>query len=202
MLDRLCELRRNHPEVYADTIGGDVYRAVVRAMQELYDAEFARGTGDATTADRWQRVASASREVGLAWDEAYASWRVAEALLRGRARPPEGVAALRRAYELAVDLEMAPVLSDVEALASTAKVNLATPVPAPAVLAGLTKRHQEIVAHIVAGRTYDEIARALYISPKTVSSHVSAILDRTGCANRIELAQLVRRLTGNPGTPE
>lgn len=109
---------------------------------------------------------------------------------------------LRRAYELAVDLEMAPVLSDVEALASTAKVNLATPVPAPAVLAGLTKRHQEIVAHIVAGRTYDEIARALYISPKTVSSHVSAILDRTGCANRIELAQLVRRLTGNPGTPE
>jgi DNA-binding CsgD family transcriptional regulator len=197
-LGRLADLRRRY-SVVLHACSHEPAEAVLHTMHELYDAETARAADQDGAGDRWAAAAAAARAGCQPWDETYASWRVAEALLRGRARPPEGVAALRRAYELAVDLEMAPVLSEVEAIASIAKVNLAT--PAPAMLAGLTKRHQEIVAHIVAGRTYDEIARALYISPKTVSSHVSAILDRTGCANRIELAQLVRRLSGSRGRP-
>ena len=56
-------------------------------------------------------------------------------------------------------------------------------------LPGLTKREREIVTHIVAGRTYGEIARALFLSEKTVSSHVSNILRKTGCANRVDLAR-------------
>jgi DNA-binding NarL/FixJ family response regulator len=58
----------------------------------------------------------------------------------------------------------------------------------------LTSREREVLAHIVAGRTYGEIARELVLSEKTVSVHVSNMLHKTGAANRVELAQLARRL--------
>jgi len=56
-------------------------------------------------------------------------------------------------------------------------------------LAGLTAREREILGHIVAGRTYSEIARVLVISEKTVSSHVSNLLRKTGTSNRIDLSR-------------
>jgi DNA-binding CsgD family transcriptional regulator len=59
-----------------------------------------------------------------------------------------------------------------------------------AVFSSLTPREREILAHIVAGRTYAETARALVVSEKTVSVHVSNMLRKTGTANRVELAQL------------
>ena len=58
---------------------------------------------------------------------------------------------------------------------------------------GLTTREREILAYLVAGRTYGEIARELVISEKTVSVHVSNLLHKTGTANRVELAGLARR---------
>ncbi|WP_139820895.1 response regulator transcription factor [Krasilnikoviella flava] len=42
-------------------------------------------------------------------------------------------------------------------------------------------------------RTYAEIARALTIGEKTVSTHVSHLLAKTGARNRVELAGLARR---------
>ena len=52
----------------------------------------------------------------------------------------------------------------------------------------LTAREREVLAHVVAGRTYAEIAAALFLSEKTVSSHISNMLHKTGTANRVELA--------------
>ena len=42
-------------------------------------------------------------------------------------------------------------------------------------------------------QTYSQIAARLFISDKTVSSHVSNVLRKTGTASRIELAELARR---------
>jgi DNA-binding CsgD family transcriptional regulator len=42
----------------------------------------------------------------------------------------------------------------------------------------------------VAGRTYAEIAAELVISEKTVSSHISNLLRKTGATNRVHLARL------------
>jgi DNA-binding NarL/FixJ family response regulator len=50
-----------------------------------------------------------------------------------------------------------------------------------------------VLGHIVAGRTYGEIARELVLSEKTVSSHVSHLLSKTGCANRVDLAPWAAR---------
>ena len=44
---------------------------------------------------------------------------------------------------------------------------------------GLTEREHEILGHVLAGRTYQEIARSLVISEKTVSAHVSHMLAKT-----------------------
>ncbi len=64
-------------------------------------------------------------------------------------------------------------------------------------LPGLTAREREILAHVVAGRTYGEIAAALVISEKTVSSHISNLLRKTGTDNRVDLSQLATR--SSPG---
>jgi len=58
---------------------------------------------------------------------------------------------------------------------------------------GLTGREREILGHLVAGRTYAEIARALVISEKTVSVHVSNLLRKTGTSSRVEAAAWARR---------
>ncbi|MBL7261185.1 response regulator transcription factor [Actinoplanes sp. LDG1-01] len=57
---------------------------------------------------------------------------------------------------------------------------------------GLTSRENEVLGHVVAGRTNAEIAAELVLSEKTVSVHVSNMLRKTGAANRIELARWAR----------
>jgi DNA-binding NarL/FixJ family response regulator len=49
---------------------------------------------------------------------------------------------------------------------------------------GLTRREREILEGICAGRTNAEIAAKLFISPKTVDHHVSAVLAKLGAPNR------------------
>ena len=90
------------------------------------------------------------------------------------------------------------MLREVIALARSARIPLVgvvapgAPRTADHPIAGLTAREREVLEHVVAGRTYGEIARDLFVSEKTVSSHVSNLLRKTGAANRVELAQLAR----------
>ena len=51
-----------------------------------------------------------------------------------------------------------------------------------------------MLAHLVANRTNAEIAKALFISEKTVSVHVSNLLHKTGTRSRREVAALARRV--------
>ena len=61
-------------------------------------------------------------------------------------------------------------------------------------LRALTPRERELLGHLVRGLTYAEIAEALVISEKTVSSHVSNLLRKTNTASRVELTRLVGRI--------
>jgi DNA-binding CsgD family transcriptional regulator len=156
------------------------------------------GLRDPNAGVAWIQAAQACAEGDLAWDEAYAQWRAAEAMLSDRSERATAVTALRRAHELAVDLEAAPLRAQVEALADTARVPLTIPQRSQDETAtsmpGLTPREREVLAYVVAGRTYGEIARELVISEKTVSAHISNLLHKTGTSSRVELAQLVGRL--------
>jgi two-component system, NarL family, response regulator len=53
----------------------------------------------------------------------------------------------------------------------------------------LTQREQEILALIVAGKTNQQIAKTLYITPGTVRVHVHAILSKLGVRDRYQAAQ-------------
>jgi DNA-binding CsgD family transcriptional regulator len=208
LLDELDELERRFPRAIRDAGGDEFYDREMAGFDALYAAERARARRAPDRADAWLRASERLRDL-LPWEECYARWRLAEALFdQGVARRPEAAAALRRAHELGRKLGAEPVLEQVASLARTARVQLAEPQTDPAERAGsagseqdggaadaahLTAREREVLGHIVAGRTYGEIARELVLSEKTVSSHVSHLLSKTGCANRVDLARWAAR---------
>ncbi|HEV8563246.1 MAG TPA: AAA family ATPase [Actinophytocola sp.] len=70
------------------------------------------------------------------------------------------------------------------------------PVDAPPTVTGpaaLTPREREVAVLISDGLTNTELARRLYISPKTAAVHVSNILRKLGVSSRTEVGDLVGR---------
>jgi predicted ATPase/DNA-binding CsgD family transcriptional regulator/tetratricopeptide (TPR) repeat protein len=67
-----------------------------------------------------------------------------------------------------------------------------TPSPAPAApgAARLSGRERELVTLVAQGRTDAQIAAQLYISIRTVRSHLDRIRDKTGCRRRADLTRL------------
>ncbi len=53
----------------------------------------------------------------------------------------------------------------------------------------LTKREREVLQHIARGYTYKEVGEQLFISPKTVENHMSAVLRKLQLSNRRELTR-------------
>ena len=93
------------------------------------------------------------------------------------------------------------MLGQFEALSQMARVPLASAEirPRATTLPGLTAREREILDHLVSGATYAQIAEALVISEKTVSSHVSNLLRKTATSSRVELSRLVQRMERSGG---
>ena len=96
---------------------------------------------------------------------------------------PELVAAIRRVAE--GDAVFSPRLAGfvLDAFAAT---------DVPAVdeeLDRLTQREREVLRLIARGYAYKEIARQLFISVKTVETHVSAVLRKLQLSNRYELTR-------------
>ena len=209
---QLDELTTRFPSVIRD-VGETQEQASLQtaALDELYAAEVGRARLVVDNDAQWERAADACHEAMLAWEETYACWRAAESLLmRDRHQRPLAAAFLRRGLALALELRARPIQLELEALAASARIPL-DPVTLPQQsrqssehatdLPGLTTREREILAHVVAGRTYAEIAREMVISEKTVSSHISNLLRKTGTANRVELSRLATRSQGSPTRP-
>jgi DNA-binding NarL/FixJ family response regulator len=135
----------------------------------------------------------------MRWEEAVASWRWAQAMLAEGASRASVAVPLRSAYRFAVEVGAIPLQHQVEKLAMLGKIPLEEPAVASREHAtgpfgSLTKREQEVLSHLVAGRTYAEIASALFISEKTVSVHVSNLLHKTGTSSRREVSALALRV--------
>ena len=60
----------------------------------------------------------------------------------------------------------------------------------PPALAQLSTREGELVTLVAQGRTDAQIAGQLYISVRTVRSHLDRIRDKTGCRRRADLTRL------------
>jgi DNA-binding CsgD family transcriptional regulator/tetratricopeptide (TPR) repeat protein len=192
--------------VRAVTTAPDVWPTpVVDANRRTAEAELSRVTGPADPG-RWAAAAEAWEALGYPWQEGYARWRQAEALLAQGAPRPDAAAALVRAGALADQLDARLLAAEVGSLARRARIDLpdaaggrAQDGPPPEEQAvtdelGLTPREREVLALVADGRTNRQIAEALFISNKTASVHVSNILAKLGVANRGEAAAVAHRL--------
>jgi DNA-binding CsgD family transcriptional regulator len=71
--------------------------------------------------------------------------------------------------------------------------------------ARLTRREQEVADLVARGLNNGAVARALYLSPATVATHISHVLEKLGFSSRVEIAAWIveRRLreeaSGPPG---
>jgi DNA-binding CsgD family transcriptional regulator len=70
-----------------------------------------------------------------------------------------------------------------------------TPPPGPRTTGVLSARESEVLALIEQGLSNPEIARRLYVSPRTVGHHVSSILRKLGLRSRGEAAAFAARVT-------
>lgn len=198
-IDAAESLVQQFPEIVRDIgVRTEVWDRQVEALAEWYAAEVARTKRAPNASELWRRTVAACQGCQLAWEEAYAYWRYAEALLvDGSGERVAAADALRRGIQRASQLGAKPELDAMRALAATARIlltEITQPTPeSDSLMGSLTPRERTVLQYIVAGRTYREIARELFIGEKTVSTHVSSLLRKTGARNRVELALLASR---------
>jgi DNA-binding CsgD family transcriptional regulator len=172
----VIELMRRYPHAW---YAGDVFIWLWRAgwrgdVPRSVAAPFAREiVGDwADAAALWQEL-GCSYEAALALlvgDEA--AVRRAHATFEGLGARPALAIAARRLRELGV--------RDIPR--GRRNATLANP-------AGLTRREAEVLSLLAKGLRNAEIAERLFVAPKTVDHHVSAILAKLGVRSRTEAVQ-------------
>ena len=211
-----------HLAVCADDAAPAV-RASVQAYLTLCEAEESRAAGRSAP-KAWARAADAWEAHHHPYPAAYARLRHAEALFAHRSRSTTAAQALRAAYRTARVLDARPFLAEVTDLAARARVDLADPAhpgpstpspvrpprtragrqvrPAAPELAELTAREREVLAELAKGLTNREIAERLFISEKTVSVHVSHILNKIGARTRVQASAILHRVRAVPPDPE
>jgi predicted ATPase/DNA-binding CsgD family transcriptional regulator len=130
----------------------------------------------------WAAAAAFSRHQGTAGPPAEVRRR--QEPLR-KARQVLGAARTRAAEERGAAMS--------RATAAEYALMLTAPDPPAAVAPGpgaLSARERELVTLVAQGRTDAQIAAQLYISIRTVSSHLDRIRDKTGCRRRADLTRL------------
>ena len=138
------------------------------------------------------------RRAGARPDPAWTCRDYAETLLRRNEQGDRERASevLGEGLGICRELGMAPLLAKIEAL----QRRLEGRGPVPAYPHGLTERELDVLRLVARGKTNKEIGHDLYISPKTVDTHVRSILSKTGCANRAEAAAYAVRAGLGPAT--
>ncbi|MFD9330913.1 AAA family ATPase [Streptomyces sp. NPDC060065] len=151
----------------------------------------------------WERL-SADRDRELdPYLAAYARRRQAEALLMSRAPRATAAPLLYAAHRSAREIGAELLARDIGDFAGRAGITLDRPAPTdpdqePAGTGfGLTDRESEVLRLLARGLTNGEIARELFISAKTASVHVSAILRKLGVTSRIQASTMANGILGD-----
>jgi DNA-binding CsgD family transcriptional regulator len=174
--------------VESERLGSPLGRAWAIACEALLP--LARGDRERGIALLREAIA-AIESVPFAYDAARMRKELASHLASA-GRRDEAVRELRLAHDvllqLGADPELQQTRDDLRRLGARPPARSAT-----AGVEGLTGREIEIIRLVCARRSNKEIATALEISPRTVSTHLSNIFEKLEVASRGELADFARQ---------
>ncbi|MDR6862678.1 AAA family ATPase [Phycicoccus sp. 3266] len=174
------------------------------ALGALHAAQRAQGAVDTQALEQlWDAACEATLKADMRYEHARALVGLADHLLTHRHHRSRAATALADALRISIQLGAPPLTAVINRLVSQSHLHIPMPdtggskhpvsVLALPGTAALTTREREVLDPLLSGATYAQIARQLFISEKTVSSHVSNVLRKTGTTSRIELAALVSR---------
>ena len=159
---------------------------------ELCELEAGRTRGE-SHADAWAAHAARWDDLGRPWSMAYARLREAEAALAENLPRARVSDALAPAHATATRLRARPLLDAIETVARQTRIRVVAE-HVPDEIAALTARELDVLRLVAEGRTNAEIGKALFMSPKTASVHVSRILAKLDVKTRTEAAGVAHRL--------
>jgi DNA-binding CsgD family transcriptional regulator len=172
----------------------------VEAVSALAHAlgETALIAGDAEeAASQFERAASLLADLGAPFERAQSHRRAATALVAA-GRREEAVEELVTAHRAARRLRARPltaqVADELAALGERIDRRLGPRAAHQSEHAGLTRRELEVVRLVAVGHTDREIARELFLSPRTVESHVLNIRSKLDCRSRADAARRANEL--------
>jgi ATP/maltotriose-dependent transcriptional regulator MalT len=137
-------------------------------------------------AERWDVAATLWERLSEPYPAARARWRQAEAVLAGRGDRRQAAALLTAANVTASALGAEPLRAEIEALARRARIRPGVVAERPAGL--LTSRETEVLELLAAGLTNRQIAERLFVSEKTVGTHVAHIFEKLDVHSRVGAA--------------
>ena len=180
-------------EIAADTGQDEAMSALAHALGELalLDGE------PAEAAAQFERAASLLADVGAPYERAETQRRAAAAYVAAgqHAEAVERlVAAHRTARKLGARPLAARLAADLAALGERVERRLGRLAAAELANGGLTRREVEVVRLVAVGQTNREIARELFLSPRTVDTHVQNIRMKLGCRSRADAARRATEL--------
>lgn len=176
--------------------GGTDQDEVMSALAHALGENALLDGSPAQAADQFLQALALLEGVEAPYDRAESQRRAAAALLL-TGRREEAVVQLVAAHRIARRLEARPLTErlagDLAALGEHADRRSGRRA-AGASPGGLTRRETEVVRLVALGRTNREIARELFLSPRTVETHVSSIVLKLNCRSRADAARRATEL--------
>ncbi|MBE2315534.1 AAA family ATPase [Solirubrobacter sp. CPCC 204708] len=179
--------------IAAETAHADALAALAHALGEIALAE-----GDTQqAADKLTRALDLHADLEIPFERAQIALRAGVALARSDRREA-ALQRLEESYRAAKRLQAKPLATAAaqafERLGEPLERRLGPRAAAQHASAGLTRREVEITRLVALGRTNREIARELFLSPRTVDMHVRNVLAKLGCRTRTEAANRAGQL--------
>jgi DNA-binding CsgD family transcriptional regulator len=184
---------RTAADLAAVFASGEALAALAHAFGEVALVE-----GDASrAAEQFEQALDLFRDVDSPFERAHIQTRAGVALVASgerQAAVDRFVEAYRTFRKLGARPFALQVAADLEALGERIDRRLGRIAARELENGGLTRRELEILRLVAVGRTNREIARDLFLSPRTVEMHVRHVLSKLDCRSRTEATSKAHEL--------